>query len=298
MSPRRVIGEVDLFVTRRVLGRQFRLAPGRKTNRIVGYVLAVLSKKYRISIYAVCVLSDHWHVVFHDQYGNSVDFVRDCHSFIARAVNAAYGDVGALWNKDQTNRVRPVTPNDTIDRIAYTMANPVKHGLVKEGRLWPGLRRSWPDRAKKFKRPPDFFRDIEDDGTWPDEIELEMTRPPGFEHLSDAEMAIKVREAIREAEDRFRAERTGFIGRRGCKQTDRYARAKTPEKKKRRKIPTVACADENLKELELARERAWRARYARRLARWCAGERDVEFPHGTYKMRVLHGVNVAPPPPL
>ena len=43
---------------------------------------------------------------------------------------------------------------------------------------------------------------------------------------------------------------------------------------------------------------------ARRIKERChqgqerAGERNVIFPYGTYKMVVLHGANMAPPPPL
>ena len=296
--------DVDLFITRRVRGREFRLLPNKKTNRVIGYIVAVMSKKYNISIHAICVLSDHWHLVVHDWFDNIVDFTRDCHSFIARAINNTYGDTESLWSSNQTSRPRPLTPADTLDRIGYTMGNPVKHGLVKYGRSWPGLRRSWPDRPMRFRRPKNFFRDIgteEDEGTWPDWAILEMHRPVGFEDESDSDLAIKVRKAIADAEASFRSQRAEagkhqYLGRGKVLKQKRHSRAQTPEKKYRRR-KNVVCADPELEEQALQADRAWRATYAERLVRWRRGERDVEFPYGTYKMRVVHNVRVADPPP-
>ena len=304
MAARPVIEGVDLFITRRVRGREFRLRPSKKTNQLIGYIVAVISKKYSISIHAICVLSDHWHLVIHDWFGHVVDFTRECHSLIARVINETYGDTESLWSSNRTDRPRLLTPADTLDRIAYTMGNPVKHGLVKNGRSWPGLRRSWPDPPKRFKRPTNFFRDIgvdkDDEGKWPEWAILEMHRPLGFEHLSDNELAIKVRKAIAATEEGFRIKRADagkhhYLGRRKVQTEKRHARAKAPERKYRRR-KTVLCADPTLEEQALEAERAWRATYAERLTRWRRGERDVVFPYGTYKMRVLHNVNVAPPP--
>lgn len=300
MAARPVYQDVDIFITRRVRGREMRLRPCRKTNKLIGYIVAVIAKKRGISIHAICVMSDHYHIVIHDWFGNVVDFTRDCHSFIARVINHTFGDEESLWSSSQTSQKRPVTPEDTLTRIAYTMANPVKHQMVKWMRSWPGLRRAWPAPPKTFKRPKNFFRAIEDDGTWPDTATLEMSRPLGFEELADNELAIKVHKRIAEVEKEFQDknedEGRGYVGRRQVLRVSRYKKATSPEKKRRRH-ENVVCADPDLYKEAVKKERTWRAVYADRLTRWCAGDRDVVFPHGTYKMRVLHNANVAPPPP-
>jgi len=85
-----------LMLTRRVRQRVLLLRPSKKTNQLVGYVLAVFARKYGIKIMAVDVLSNHWHVVVHDPDGNVVEFQRDCHQFIARGLNAGHGDFEAV----------------------------------------------------------------------------------------------------------------------------------------------------------------------------------------------------------
>jgi hypothetical protein len=134
---RPVFKKVTLMLTRRVHGRVFRLLPNKKTDQVVQYVVAVMAKKWRIEVHAIIVMGNHWHVVISDPDGNSVDFKRDCHSFIARAINAGHGDFEALWSSEPTSTVRCVEPDDMIGKIAYTMANPAAARLVMHGHSWP-----------------------------------------------------------------------------------------------------------------------------------------------------------------
>ena len=61
-------------------------------------------------------------------------------------------------------------------------------------------------------------------------------------------------------------------------------------------VPTVACRNKWRRIERLAWNRRWRNDYEAALEKWVAGDRTVEFPYGTYKMRVLHRVVCAPPP--
>ena len=285
------------MLTRRVRGRTLLLRPSKRTNQIVGYVVAVISRRRNIQVHALKVMGNHWHVVLTDPDGAIVDFQRDCHQFIARGLNAHHDEVEAVWSSHPTSRVECEAPSDLVGRIAYTMANAVEAGLVRYGKSWPGLRMAWPRKAKTFKRPPKFFRGAKKGGKWPEEATLELTRPPGYDELSDDELAQVIDRAIEEREEGFRrqydAEGRRFLGRRAVLAQSRHAVPTTREARSRIS-PKFASRDRARRIARILGNQQWLARYRNALRRWCAGERDVVFPAGTYKMRVLHGVACAP----
>jgi REP element-mobilizing transposase RayT len=114
-----------VFTTRRVHKRQFLLRPDDRVNQLLEYVVAVLVQRYQILLHALCALSNHMHDVASDPEGCIVEFRRDLHAILARALNARYGEFESLWSREPTCRVTCVERNDVIGKIAYTMANPV-----------------------------------------------------------------------------------------------------------------------------------------------------------------------------
>ena len=94
---RPVYKNAQLMITRRIHGREFRLRPCEKVNAILRYVLAVVAERTGVRLHAVMVMSNHWHVCLSDPEGRVCEFTRDCHSFIARMVNAAHGEVESIW---------------------------------------------------------------------------------------------------------------------------------------------------------------------------------------------------------
>jgi len=305
MKPRPIFNNVDIFITRRVHGQQFRLLPTKKTKAIIGYVLAVVADTYGIEITAICVMSNHWHAEIFDPFGNIANFTRDFHSFVARALNKAYGDHESMWSSSsQTSHVHPVTRMDSIGRIAYTLANPVKAGLVEYSHRWPGLCLSWPCTSQEFERPEiEFFRDTKKkaDGRapkWPATATLKLHRPRGFSDYADDELAVLIAERVAAVEAKERsavfARGGGFLGARWVLRESRYGRPKNAEELGRIS-PRVASRDRCLRIERLEANRLWRDDYQASLERYMTGDRDVVFPYGTYKMRVIHGVNVASP---
>ena len=290
---------MSFMLTRRVRQRTFLLRPSKRTNRIVRYVLAVAQRKWNINVHAVVAMSNHWHVAATDPDGNTVDFQRDCHSFISRALNAHQGEFEAVWSSTQTSRVEAEQPDDLVDQIAYTMANPVESGLVRHGSSWPGVRRAWPAKPKNIRKPKKFFRGEENGGDWPAEATLEMARPTGYEELSDGELAGLVNAAIETREDKFREKRDRarkrFVGRRKILAQSRHGQPTTREPRFGIS-PRVACKDKWRRIERLQYNKRWGRQYDTAMAAWHAGDRDVVFPPGTYKMRVLNGVTRAAPP--
>lgn len=287
-----------LFSTRRTHKRQLLLRPSDEVNEAILYIFAVLAQRYAIRPHALCVLSNHKHDVSTDEVGQIVEFDRDCHALIARAINWLHGDFESLWSREPTCRVTCLEPEDIVDKIAYTMANPVEASLVAHGKNWPGVRLAWPMRPRTVRRPK-FFRGEEIGGTWPEEATLELHRPPGYESLSDEELAehIRVRIEHREqvARDAARRANRRFLGRRGVLEQSRRAYPSSYEKHFGLR-PSVACRSKWARIARLQQNRDWLERYNAALARLRAGERDVCFPYGTWKMRVYFSVTCDPPP--
>jgi len=281
------------MLTRRVRGRTFLLRPSKRVNQLVRYVVAVMVRKWRMKLHAITVLSNHWHLCLSDPEGNVVDFQRDCHSFVARGLNAGHGEFESVWSSGATSRVECEEPEDLVGKIAYTMANPVEACLVRRGGSWPGVRHAWPSKPRVIRKPRWFFRGEEQGGVWPESIELELSRPPGYEELADEELAAVIGAAIEAREEKLRRthdrKKNRFLGRKAVLAQRRHSRAATREPRFGMS-PKVACRNKWRRIERLAANKRWLARYTEARRRWCAGERDVEFPAGTYKMRVEHGV--------
>ena len=179
------------------------------------------------------------------------------------------------------------------------MANPVEAGLVRHGHSWPGVRRAWPCKPLAITRPARFFRGEEAGGKWPEVAVLELTRPPGNDDLSDEELASVIHAAIEEREARFRAEHDAkgmpFLGRRKVLEQRRHGRPRTREPRFGIS-PKVACRNKWLRIERLQANKLWLATYCGALIRWRVGDREVVFPAGTYKMRVVHRARCAEVP--
>jgi REP-associated tyrosine transposase len=288
-----------LFSTRRVHKRQLLLRPSPRLNQAIQYIIAVLAKRHGIRLHAFCAMGNHTHDVASDPDGRIVEFQRDCHAIMARVINAMHGDFESLWSREPTCRVECVEPDDALDKIAYTMANPVSAGLVAHGHSWPGVRGAWPMKPRTVKRPPGFFRDEDSGGQWPEEATLEFHPPPCTDAASEVELAALVRRAIDECEAKARAKvkaaKKNFLGRAAVLRQSRYAYPVTSEDRFGLR-PTVACRSKWARIERLQRNRDWLELYNAAMKRVLAGETNVIFPFGTWKMRVYCGHACGPPP--
>jgi putative transposase len=295
----RAIFEGDtLMVTRRTRLRQLLLLPTDKTTAVITYLLAVYLGRHHLLAHAIVCLSNHYHLIATDPRGLITDFTRDFHAFVARHVNALHGEFDSLWSGAQTSLVRLEDGETILDKIGYTMANPVLSFLVETGEEWPGLRRAWPAPPLVIERPEGFLDIASRECKWPESATLEMTRPPGFDELSDTELADKIAMTIHDQEAGARAiaadKGIEFLGREAILRQSRLA-APTSREPHFGISPRVACKDPERRAARLRFLTWWLEEYQRCRQRWIAGDRTVAFPHGTNKMRRCHGVTVAPP---
>jgi REP element-mobilizing transposase RayT len=290
-APRPVLPGDTYLVTRRCAQRQFLLRPSQETNDIFRFVLAVAAQRYGILVHSFCVMSNHVHLLVTDPEARLPDFQRYLGSLVARGVNASLRRWETFWGPNSYSAVRLVSPEDIVDKAAYTLANPVAAGLVRTGRLWPGLW-SAPEQigagATEVLRPKRFFAE---NGALPRTASLELTPPPGF--MSAAEFRDQVLTALAAREDearqRIKREFKGVASVLAQKPTAQPA----SEAPRRELNPRIAarCKWKRIEALTRLKDfvddyrEAWAARRA--------GDLGAVFPAGTYLLRVLHGVPCA-----
>lgn len=287
-APRQVLPGASYLVTRRCTQRQFLLRPGKLLDQTFLYLLALAARRFGVRIHAFCVLSNHYHLVLTDPHARLPAFCQFLDGLAARALNALHGRWESFWAPDSYSAVALATPQDILDKAAYTLANPVAAGLVRSAREWPGLW-SGPDRvgtAIVAPRPRHFF---DPKGQLPESVKLELTAPPGF--ASAEEFREALRNALSEREAAERKDKA-FLGASRVLAQLPTARPK-PNEPRRGLNPRVAARDKWKRIEALGRLVGFLSAYREAWEARRAGKRTAVFPAGTYLLRVLHGVPCA-----
>jgi REP element-mobilizing transposase RayT len=292
MRPRQILPGATYLVTRRCTQRQFLLTPTtRRHVEAFVFCLAYAVKRTGVQIHAVVVMGNHYHIVLTDPLGVLPVFAECLNKLVAKCMNAMRGRWENFWSSEPVSYVRLLDDEAIVDKIAYTLCNPVQEGLVKRGEQWPGLRLGRPGRYR-VRRPKIFFRE---EGSMPASIALELTTPP-LDELSGREAQRHIDEAVaaREIAERDRVLAAGrvFLGRRAVIQQDPFASPTTREPR-RELSPRVASRNKWLRIETLARCAEFARHYREALTAWCEKKRNAVFPPGTYLMRIRHLVDCA-----
>ena len=293
-APRQVLPGTTYLVTRRCFQRQLLLQPSETTSQTFLFVLAVAARRFGVQVHAYCVLSNHFHLVVTDPDARLPAFEQYLDSLVARALNASLGRWESFWAPSSYSAVALQTPDDVVDKVAYTLANPVAAGLVGRGRDWPGL---WSDPEHvgtqvDVRRPAVFFRSK---GPLPDQVQLELVVPPGFR--SPEEFRWRVAAALAEREAKAREALAGQQPRqegRGRSSASPLPRP-SPGEPRRQLRPRIAARDKWTRIAALRRLAAFLGAYREAWEAFRGGAREVLFPAGTYALRVVHGVRCAAP---
>jgi putative transposase len=283
------------LVTRRCSERRFFLRPSPIVNEIFLYVLAVAARRYGILVHAFCVLSNHCHLVVTDVDGRLPAFMQYLDSLVARAVNASLGRFEAFWATDGSfSAVEPLDPGDVLAKTAYVLANPVAAGLVRRGAEWPGL---WSAPGQigiatlTARRPKVFF---DPKSYMPEAAELELTVPPAFS--SAEEFRELVSDALRALEEQHQQEVASqgrrFLGPVRVLAQNPFAHPAAGEPRFELK-PRIAARDKWRRVEGLLRLKSFLRAYRQSWLDRRAGTTDVQFPAGTYLLRIMHGVQCA-----
>lgn len=293
--PRPVFPNSVYMITRRCTQRRFLLKPSKKRNAAWEYILAYAAKKTGVQLIWTMVESNHHHTGVYDPEKNISAFCRELHRLVAKHHNAQYGRFEYFWASGPPGRLRLEGPEDILDKLVYSITNPVKDHLVAKARQWPGvlttpeqLCRTW-----TVERPKNYFRA---EGSMPESIELTLHKPPGFEHMSAEVFRELVAKRVAEVEVKAAAERrrTGqrVLGRQVILRQD-HEESPASYAKHFKLNPQVGAKSKWRRIEALRRIKSFVTAYREALARWRAGDHGVVFPHGTNMMRLVHAVRCA-----
>lgn len=297
-APRLIVpGDIHL-VTRRCARREYLLAPGELTNEIFDYCLAEAAKRFGVGLIAWCVMSNHYHAVVHDPKGNLPAFLEHLHKMVAKSLNARWGRWENFWSTEETCITRLVSDQDVFDAVVYVLANPLAANLVDRYSDWPGSSAfDYLGGKQTTHRRPKFY--FYEKGVMPKTATLSATLPGRITKREPrAAWTARLRKALVERERTLRevriAQKRPLAGR---KKVLRLAHtdAPTTTAPRRNRRPAIKCGETARRKLEIKALVAFRDRYKAARLRWVAGERRVEFPSGTYRLRAF-GVRCAPFP--
>ena len=286
--PRQIVPGRVYLVTRRCSQRQHLLLPTQYVTQTVLYCLGEAARRFGVTVFGWCVMSNHHHLVVRDNHGNLPDFLAHFHKNVAKALNAHWGRHENLWSNEQASFVHLVEEVDAFLKLVYTLCNPVRADLVDTAEEWPGatsFRLNLSGEALVIKRPVGYFRER---GPMPDEVTLTAARLPGYTHLTQEEWATHLASAVREVETQQRRRRASLglrvKGRKAVLAVDHRSCASSDEGRNTFR-PSIACSNKKLRLETEAALAAFREAYRAALMQLRARARGVVFPYGTFRLK-------------
>ena len=280
--PRRVLPNTTYLVTRRCLGRRFLLRPDRALNQLVLYCLALGARKHGIEVHGVCVMSNHYHLVMTDVHGVLPDFVGWLNCQLAKRIKRLRRWDEVVWEPNvHYSAVELRGEAAALDKVAYTLLNPMSAGLVRRPEDWPGVVSTMKQLCRgklQVQRPRRWFKD-----ELPESLTLALTPPPCFSNRPaylDA-LGSLIERRLRTLRAEWASQARHVVGRKAVLKTSVTS---SPASRKERfgRSPTFSALTRHAWLQAAKRLRAFRAAYRRAYEAWRSGEPDVEFPEGTW----------------
>jgi putative transposase len=297
-QPREIVQGATYLITRRTLRRHLLLRPDAAITQLLVYALAVSTRRFGVHVHALCAMSTHLHLVVTDVRGVLPRFLQFFHRLVALGTKVLRTWEGPVWDPEATSVVRLLTHAAVVEKIAYTLANPVAAGLVRRACEWPGAKVSPREIGRgelRAKRPSAYLDPL--NPQWPEEATLPIALPPSVGPDSTAHFQQEVGTELKRQEAAAQADvlRRGgrFLGAERASQVSPYERATSFEALRDRN-PTFAVGREQGSAWRKAAMavRAFRASYRTAIERWRAGLRDTVFPAGTWWMKAFHGASI------
>jgi putative transposase len=294
-APRRILPGKSYLLTRRCLQRLFLLAPSHLVRQVLAYCMAEAAAKFGIELLAWVVMSNHYHAVVRDPHAKLPAFIERFHKLVAKCMNAHYDRWENFWSSEETCVTLLPTEADVLEKVVYTLVNPIAARLVGQATEWPGLSSIdyLSGKATTHERPSVYFS--KRSNVMPTSVTLQATCP--MENPRDWARLVRGAVAKRERElaDERAAKRQTLLGVKGVLATKPFDAPRKAEIKRKLR-PAVACGDAKRYKEERKILKGFRIEYARVLQLFLERKRkesivieginDVVFPPGTYRMRL------------
>jgi putative transposase len=264
------------------MGRRFLLRPDDLLNNAFVYCLALAAEKHRVSVHALCAMSNHYHLIVTDTEGVLPNFMAWFNRQLAMCVKRLRCWDEVVWEPNVPySAVELGGLPEVLDKASYVVLNPVSAALVRSPERWPGAL-STVERlrlgAMNATRPPVWFSNDA-----PESARLVLSAPPCFANPSDYFEALNRLLANRASFLRAELRRKGrsFLGRARLRRTAVAARP-TKKKEPLGRNPVFSALTRSAWLAAVERLRAFRFAYRTAYCAWRKGDRSVEFPAGTW----------------
>ena len=287
-APRQILANTTYLITRRCAQRQFLIRPDKEgvINNIFLFCLAYAAQQYGVVVHAFCALSNHYHAVITDREGNLPDFMASLNKLVSKCVNDHLDRGETLWSSNPYSAVKLADENAILEKIIYTLTNPIAAGLVPHLSQWPGAK-SDPEgygETTVISRPKVYFREKSD---VPEKVELQLVVPPNLEDHTDESFSKAVKTLL-EAEEKklikqFKKDRRRFMGAKRVMTQSPYA---TPSSKPKEHgtSPRLATHDKGLREQADQQDSHFLDDYDQCWKAFKRGNKNVVWPAGTWWM--------------
>jgi putative transposase len=264
------------------MGRRFLLRPDPELNRLFVYCLARAADQHGIEVHALGVMSNHYHMVVTDVRCVLSDFMMSLNRSLAMCIKQLRDWDEVVWEPNVSySAVELGGPSEILDKVAYTLLNPVSAGLVRRPERWRGVLSTLEQlRGETLiaERPRVWFKEKA-----PKRVTLRWIVPPGFQTKGGYLGALQALVAGRLTELRtaFRRRGRSYLG----ETQDRKTRVSDRPKTKKHRFgrnPTFSAQTRKAWLDAMKRLRAFRRAYRAAYAAWCSGDRDTEFPVGSW----------------
>ena len=269
--------------------------PSPIVNGIFLFCLAVAAKLTKVELHAVCVMSNHMHLVATDVEGRLPEFMAWLNRHTAVCIKLLRKRAGPMWEAgEKYSAVALTTPLAVYKKLVYTLLNPVKAGLVAAHDLWPGLclgHEQWQGAGLETERPTLFFRRRAERSPM-----LRLNVPPALAHHDPEALLDSLRRCVASREQAIGRELAAanrrLLGAKAVRRQRPYDRPakNNPPGTRNPVFSAVAPAAIRTAAREL---RQWRDAYRCCYEQLKAGVRDVVFPAGTWWMVRYGGVLAA-----
>lgn len=317
--PRQILPGQLCFVTVRAVNRCYRFVPTHEALEVIWYCLARTLDKYRgcVEAHEFLWMSNHYHLVLTDRAACLPRFMEELNSLLARSLNALHGLEGTAIEKGY-NLVTVTTQGKVIEHCVYTLANPCKANLVEHCHHWHGVSSQMLEYGVgiTIARPKQGLwggpcRHVQREGAQrskrarfggrsklPEQVTLVLTRPPIMPELSDAQLRSHIREQLRVREQAILMERRALRSRvMGWKAVTKMSPRAAPRPAELfGLVPSFSGDTTEARASAWKQLRAFLREYRRAFQRFIRGEWHVEFPAGTWLMKVRFGAHCCPLP--
>jgi len=274
------------FVTVRCFQGRLLLRPSKRTNEVLGGVLARAARFYGVEVFAFVFASNHVHLLVRAPNGNLSKFMQFLLGNVARKVGWMTGWRGSFW--ERRFAAHPVLDDGALlERLHYILAHGVKEGLVRRCRSWPGLsclrmllrdrRRSfpwycWTRRWGARTRSEGSERFHE---RWADQEHLSLAVLPAWTDLSRSRRARLILGMVAAIEHQWQRVYDRVLGKKRLLAQHPQHRPVRPE---RSPGPRCHCSrsHDRLQYLELYG--SYTERFSSASEKWRAGDLSAEFP--------------------